>query len=295
MKNYFKNESIKYFNNFVILSCKMNKRKKRKYPLLSSPSQLRWSKKKSKNTLRSFMSIGQINTLKKIERQFLVGDDSLKKYKKNKKRKILYKKIIKKQFSNKNTIDRKDPDLYVFGGLPASGKSRTLRRKVPEKTIIIDNDDYKRKLVQKDKSPLVGYPLAHAGYFHRESDILVEQAIKKSIKEKRDVTIDVTFASYDKNINLINKFKKAGYDVHLLGTQQYPHKAVVGVVHRFKRKGRYVPPSYVAKKGNKMNRNVWKARKETDTHRIYNTEDFDNIKLASKSEKGMEHNFRDPK
>jgi hypothetical protein len=177
--------------------------------------------------------------------------------------------------------------------LPSSGKTTALGKKVPERTIVIDSDSYKQKLAQRSRSPIKKYPLAHASYLHDESDILVKQAVERAIAEKRDVTYDATMKSYDKGKALIERFKKAGYDVHYLATQKSPAKTIIHAAKRFIAKGRYVPLEYIGEYGNQISKNSWKARKLGDTYEVYNTNTKKN-KLIAKSRKDMSYNFRGP-
>lgn len=227
----------------------------------------------------------------------LAGKNSLKKQmikgKLNPRTRKLHNSIIAMQFKNKNTLDKKDPDLYIFGGLPASRKTSVLSRKVPEKTIMIDSDVYKLQLAKRSKSKLKKYVLAHASYLHEEADLLIKRAIEKSIKEKRDVTFDATFKSYDKGGNLIKKFKEAGYDVHYLGTQKSPSKTLVHSAKRFIVQGRYVPLNYISDNGNAISSNSWKARKLGDSYVVYDTNTLKN-RIIAKSRNNIDKNFRSP-
>jgi predicted ABC-type ATPase len=209
-------------------------------------------------------------------------------------RRRFHKTVIQKQFKNKNTIDKQDPDLYIFGGLPASGKTTALAKKVPENTVVIDSDYYKQQLAKKTKSPMKKYPLAHAQYLHNEADLLVEAAVKKAIKEGRNVTYDATFKTYDKGAKVIERFKREGYDIHFLGTQKSPSKSISHAARRFIKSGRFVPLNYIRDYGNQISANSWKARKLGDTYQVYDT-NTRKIKLITKSKKPMSHNFRDPK
>jgi len=197
--------------------------------------------------------------------------------------------------SDRRTIDKKDPDLYITGGVASSGKSEVMVKIIPERTVSINNDSFKGRLARRTKSPLKRFHLAHSALLHNESDILVNRSINKSIRESRDVTLDVTLANLEKNKQIIERYKMAGYDLHLLGTQKQPHIAIENSTSRFIRKGRYVPPSVIAEKGNVINRNVMAARNITDSHIIADTTTKRKPIFISRSKKDLTHNFRDPK
>ena len=270
-----------------------------KYPLISSREELKTATIKGNKYIKRKLGSQKYKQLKEVERRFATGDDSAKKFTRDGEvikptRKKLHDNIIRTQFRSKKSIDRKDPDLYLLGGLPASGKSTVLAKKIPEKTIVIDSDGYKKKLSRNSRSPVPGFPLIHAGLLHEEAEILVNRAEKKAIKEKRDVTYDATMKNYEKGKKIIRRFKKAGYDVHYLSTQKKPHQTIPHAAKRFISKGRYVPLGYIKESGNKISRNSWRIRKKADTFQIHDVTNFPKTKLIKKSKKDMSHNFRDP-
>lgn len=268
-----------------------------RYPYKSSKSAFNSAIYRGKNILLDNLGLKNLIRLRKMTFSSLAGNNSLKKRMKQGKldprTRKLHNEIIKRQFKDNNSIDKKDPDLYIFGGLPASRKTSLLSKKVPEKTIMIDSDAYKLRLAKRSKSPLKKYILAHASHLHEEADLLVKKAIEKSIKEHRDVTFDATFKSYDKGGNLIKKFREAGYDVHYLGTQKSPSKTLVHSAKRFIISGRYVPLEYIKEHGNKISENSWKARKLGDTYQIYDTNTLKS-KIIAKSRANIRKNFRSP-
>ena len=265
------------------------------YPLQSSQRSLSSSATRNAIKLRRTLGVRRNEQLRKL---MLSNRSSLRENSSNGKlkpaRQRFHNQIIQRQFRNRNSIDRKDPDLYVFGGLPASGKGTVLRKKVPEKTVVIDNDYYKEKLSRRTKSPIKGYKLAHAQVLHEEARVLVNRAIDKSIKQRRDVTYDGTMRNPQKARRIIAKYKKAGYDVHYLATQKKPAKAMSHATNRFLITGRFVPLKFIKNEGNQISKNSWNARKLADTHQIYDTNTM-RSKLISKSKRSMGFNFRNPK
>ena len=268
-----------------------------KYPQKSSKKDLDSAYFDGTNFIENKLGKRRMQKIRIILDKFANDDTSLKKHTVNgkltAKRNKLHKEIIRRQFKNKNTIDRKDPDLYIFGGLPASAKTTVLGSKVPEKTIVIDSDAYKKKLAHKTRSPLPKYPLAHAGLLHAESDLLIDEALKKAIREKRDVTFDGTMKTPKKSRKLIARFKRAGYDIHYMGTQKKPALALKHASRRFIKKGRLVPLGYIREHGNIISQNSWDARILGDSFQIWDT-NTRNPKLVTKSKKGMKYNFRNP-
>jgi hypothetical protein len=261
---------------------------KKKYPLESSTRQIRGSLTRSWNKIHKVMTKKELDGFRKI-RKFR-GTGSADQFKDDSRREKFRKEILRREFADKSTIDKNDPDLYIFAGISSSGKSYNLKGYVPEKTLEIDNDKYKKYLAQKSKSPLKRFPLAHSEYLHEEAGDLTKRAIGRARREKRDITLDMTFANYYKGKNLINDFKKEDYDVHVLGTQFPAHKGIERATDRFldpTKEGRFVPLKLIAKEGNQTNENVMKARKLATKkhHLILDTTDYNNIVVVSKKGK----------
>ena len=268
------------------------------YPLKSSKKELEGAYARSIRKMKDAMGPRKYKKLQSIQRGTAAGSSSLKRHSSNgrlePRRRRFHNQILKKQFRNRTSVDRRDPDLYIFGGLPASGKGIILRKKVPEKTTVIDNDYYKEQLAKKSKSPIKGYKLAHAQHLHEEAGVLVNRAIDKSIKQRRDVVYDGTMRNEEKAKRIIKKYKKAGYDVHYLATQKKPARAITHATNRFIESGRLVPPGFIKSQGNSISQNSWVAKKYADTHQIFDS-NTRKTKLVSKSKYPMTKNFRDPK
>lgn len=175
----------------------------------------------------------------------------------NKSRNQLHKKVVNKIVNKAGTVDRKDPDVYFFGGMPASGKTTALRKRVKEKVVVADADLVKEELAKKNPSGFSNYVLANAPFLHRESSDVNKQVIAKSMRERRDIIIDGTARNEETTLQRVKDFKAAGYDVHFLGTQKKTEQGVRDAAGRFLVNGRYVPPDYVGEVGDRINRNVW--------------------------------------
>ena len=279
----------------------MVKKRTKIYPLLSTAAQLKSGIRKAKRKIKKNLSKPEFSILQGLNRSFARGDTSLKKNsvggfgrQLTPRRGKVHNIIIKRHFKDRSTIDKNDPDLYVLGGIAGSGKSEVLAKKIPEKTIVINNDKFKERIAKRNPSPIKRLPLAHAPFLHDEASVLVQRSIEKARREKRDVTLDKTFKTFDKGKRIIQKFKDEGYDVHFLGTQKKPHETIPNTASRFIKEGRFVPPGVIAATGNQTSANVLKARKLTDSHEIYDTTVKGKPVLIFKSKKDLHHNFRDP-
>lgn len=270
------------------------------YPLSSTKYQLNFAVNKANSDIKKAMSKREYGLFNIMLRGVLRGENSINHNSINgsltTQRKTYHRKILNETFHDRKTIDRNDPDLYILGGVAASGKTSTLSKKIPERAVKIDSDNYKAELSKKSQSPLLRFPLAHSGYLHEEADILVKEAISKSIREKRNTILDMTFANYEKGKSLIDRYKQAGYDIHLFGTQLAPHIAIKRATKRFlsEEDHRYVPSEAIALKGNDTNKNVMNARHIVDTYYVVDTTDYPHGKVVSESKKGLKSDFREP-
>ena len=208
-------------------------------------------------------------------------DDSLKYYQNNKKRKAIRRKMIKEALGKKSTIDKQDPDLYLTGGIPGSGKTYVSERLIANSegvkvknlkkaVTVVSADNFKMKLVKhenkyganpkyyKSKEPLI---LTNAEYFHRESTSMAKEQFNKAVKQKRNIILDKTQKTSAKLKRAINYAKKYGYDVHELGVFVRPTTAIKNAQARFIETGRYMPARGIASGYKKNYRSILSVSK----------------------------------
>ena len=224
----------------------------------SSKKQIKKSIKQSDKKIRK--SLGENNYIKLVDitKRFKDGKDSKSfnsvKGKYTTSRKKLHSKIINKFLSMDKA--NKNPDLYVLGGVAASGKTSKLQKFIKEPVVIINNDDIKSELAKVTKSPIKGKKLAHAALLHREAQDIEKLLVKKARLQKKDVLLDRTLGNLKKNLSIINKYRSKGYDVQTYGTNLAPHIAIKRATKRFLKSGRFVPLTVIGAKGNTINNNV---------------------------------------
>lgn len=248
---------------------------KKVLPLRSTKKQLKKSLTESKSVIRKSVPSNVRNYLRELLKTVNKGNDSKKKY-------TVSGRYVPSRIKVHNAIIRKillkdptksKPDVYVFGGVAGSGKTTVLSKYVKEKALPINNDDIKHELSKYTLSPYKRYPLIHAAYLHEESSDIEKKLLGKAVSLRKDIILDRTLASFVKQREVLKQLKSKGYTVHMLGTNLYPHIAIIRVTTRFTRKGRYVPLEYIAEKGNSTNASVLKMAKEKfiKRARIYNT------------------------
>jgi predicted ABC-type ATPase len=271
-----------------------------KYPLFSKEKNMLRTMNKN-NSIMSNVLGKDFRMASKIQKDALRGIDSYHKYSKdgvfNKSREQFHKTILNNQFKDKSSVDRKDPDLYVFGGVAASGKSTSFRQKVKEPVIIIDPDGYKKELSKKDPSPIKSKPLGHAGFLHEESSHIKDEAVFRALKEKRNTVLDITMANREKQMRVVERFKDQGYDVHFMGTQLKPVDSMDRARKRFisGKDGRYVPMEAIYASGNTINKNVWLVARSKDVDSSLVVDSTPNPSRVVYRRGSVKRNYRDPK
>jgi len=289
--------------NGKVVGVKKHDRKNNKYPLRSSSKKLFNSRYEAEQKIAKTLRLNDFVKFSNIRRLFDKGHNSLNYVTKNDKinpsRKKIHNSIIRNLFKDKSSIDKKDPDLYLLGGVASSGKTSAVGKEIPKNTINIDSDEFKLALSKYSKSPIKKYRLAHANYLHLESKILFERALAKAMKQKRNIILDGTLSDKEVAEKTIAKFRKKGYDIHLRGTQLAPHIAINRSTNRFldppeKGGGRFVSLKVISEVGNRINKNVMDLRKQVDTNKIVDTTNWKNLKLVSQSG-NIKKDYRKPK
>lgn len=210
-------------------------------------------------------------------------------------RERIHEEILNAYFARyPHAVDVKDPDAYILAGICGSGKSSHLSSLIPEHVISNEADYFKEQLAKYAPSPFPKWPLIHADYLHRESTYLADIALKRAIKGRYNIAIERTLSQLQHLETLLRTLKAAGYDVHLLSAQLYPHIAMRRVVERFlmHASGRYIPLFVILNKSHEIQKNIIKYRTLFDTHLILNTSDWKNVtSMYSAGDMGADFRF----
>lgn len=163
-------------------------------------------------------------------------------------REALHNKIIREILSPKAMAAAtpkagEKPTVTFLGGRGGSGKGwLTKPGQGPvdaTKAIVLNSDDVQEKFPEYQ-----GWNAAHT---HDEAAEIVEQAEDVARKAGLNVILDATMRSEGGIRKKLERFQKAGYDVHGHYMFLPPEEAAKRALGRFDRggeKGRYVPPEY---------------------------------------------------
>jgi len=191
-------------------------------------------------------------------------------------RKAIHQQLLKK-IDNKNAYPKKGekPKVIFIGGLTASGKTSAVVKlidrekgqpdyKAYPKFVYLNSDDF--------KSWLPGYNGLNAQSFHRESRDIMNKAVERYTKQKKQIIIDATLRRTKTIKGDIDDFKKKGYDVVLYGTNLPGEKAIQRATGRFKEEKRYVPLEMIKKNAEPVSKSVLKLRHKADKYAVFDTD-----------------------
>ncbi|MCI7540600.1 MAG: zeta toxin family protein [Veillonellaceae bacterium] len=163
---------------------------------------------------------------------------------------------------------KKEGKVWLIVGVPASGKS-TIANPIQEKNgaMLIDADEAKEKLPEFAGGLLVGA-------VHEESSNIVSDVLKHAMEQKDNIVMPVVGKTYESLKHKIDRFKEAGYEVHLEYVDLPVEKATQRVKSRFVETGRLVSPKYLASVGLKPKENYDKLKvtEEVDSYEAWNND-----------------------
>ena len=139
----------------------------------------------------------------------------------------------------------KNKQVSIILGPAASGKS-TIANRIGQKTrsMIIDADEAKKVLPEYKDG--VG-----ANAVHKESQAIATALEDVAIRENYNIIIPTVGKDVNKISKLMNKYKKAGYEINLINMNVTPSNALKRMYDRFINTGRLIPPGYMKSIGNK--------------------------------------------
>lgn len=133
--------------------------------------------------------------------------------------------------------------LYIVMGPSASGKSTAIVDKIVKRTGAFNADnDYIKETIPEFNEGLA------AGRVHEESDYINKEMIKKALTNGDDIVLPIVGKTLDNVRAFRDKFRDAGYNVHVIYVDLPAEKAARRAVERFLRNGRFIDPDYVINK-----------------------------------------------
>ena len=163
--------------------------------------------------------------------------------------------VIRKQFAH--IKPSKDPKALLKGGLPASGKSSSLKlnealKSIEDNAVRLDNDAIKDELAKEDGLPKSGIT---AELYHEEADYLLKILRNEFLSQGKSLSLDMTMKSYEKTKDIIDSLAKGSssspqYQVVLAYSDVPFEEAIYRSLTRAfgppPQEGRYVDPACIA-------------------------------------------------
>lgn len=142
-----------------------------------------------------------------------------------------------------NSPQKENPTFVLLGGGAASGKSHLARAaslKYPD-AVRIDPDAFKAGLPEYE-SLQKSDPLGASARVHEESSDISKQALDKAFDNRHDIILDAVSGKPEKTAKMLDWFRNAGYRIEAHFADRPVNEALGGMVSRFERNGRWVPP-----------------------------------------------------
>lgn len=186
----------------------------------------------------------------------------------NKERLKLHEKIISNdKFNNEKAVGGKK--LFIFAGTPASGKTSALKKYIKGEEFVDLNADDIKEFLDYNGEKFNGY---NAALVHNESSDILKKLVDKHKDLGSNILIDQTMRDRNKTEKFIEKFKDAGYEVHLMASFVEPHTAIERAKNRFNNTKRYVPYDFISGIGDDIKSNAFYFRDKVDTHTFVDNE-----------------------
>jgi predicted ABC-type ATPase len=181
---------------------------------------------------------------------------------------------------NPNAIAKNSqPKIVFLGGLTASGKTSVVSKQkslgymddnnLPEYKrykdfVYLNSDEFKTKFPE--------YTGLNASDLHEESVDVLNIALDKYSKERKNIILDSTLKTYENAKANFELFKRKGYKVILLGTNIKGENSIIRSAYRALNTGRFVEFDYIKNNAEKTNKSVLKLRHSADKYKIYNND-----------------------
>ena len=182
-------------------------------------------------------------------------------------RKELRQNIIDELYGD--GAERKEGQVFLVIGLPASGKSSAVAEPVAKANgaLIVDSDMAKERLPEFSNGLL-------ANAVHDESSKIADEITAKAMSNNDNIVLPLVGRTEGKLQEKIDKLKSTGYTVHLLYVDLPTEKAVERGKGRFKNTGRLVPIDYIRSVGlnPKANYDKIKTREGVDYYAAWSND-----------------------
>ena len=182
-----------------------------------------------------------------------------------------------------------NPKVVLLGGQPGAGKSGLENMvNIKKNYVSISGDDY-REYHPRFKEINLEYGREASKYTQQWAAEITEKLIKELRKEKYNLIIEGTLRTAELPLKEANAFKKAGYKVELNVVVVKPEKSRLGTLERYEA---MLKQGKVPRMTPKEHHDLVVNNIGNNLEIIYNSKDFDNIKLFDR-ENNLLYNYKE--
>lgn len=157
--------------------------------------------------------------------------------------------------------------IDIITGLPAAGKSHTFARRLSleHQSRLVDSDEIKKQLPEYNDG--IG-----ADTVHEESTKINGRVLQEAARRGENIVYPILGFKAHKLEDLIDKMRKAGYQVHLHLNELEVQKAKGRMLLRFVEKNRFIPLCVYRKAGNLPSFAYEKVKEQCDGYDKYRSD-----------------------
>ena len=182
-----------------------------------------------------------------------------------------------------------NPKVVLLGGQPGAGKSGLENMvNVKKNYVSISGDDY-REYHPRFKEINLEYGREASKYTQQWAAEITEKLIKELRKEKYNLIVEGTLRTAELPLKEANAFKKASYKVELNVVVVKPEKSRLGTLERYEA---MLKQGKVPRMTPKEHHDLVVNNIGNNLEIIYNSKDFDNIKLFDR-ENNLLYNYKE--
>lgn len=153
--------------------------------------------------------------------------------------------ILQDKFDNPDLLQVYHPKLIFIAGQPGAGKSRITefyKKNLGNNVIVSDIDEYRNEH-PRFKELVNKYPNQWTQYTQDFASEMGKAVVKELSKSNCNVIIDGTLKNYNKNKEIIDMYRKAGYSIEISAIATKPDVSTMGIIKRYTEKIRKKEPA----------------------------------------------------
>ena len=153
--------------------------------------------------------------------------------------------ILKKtNYVNISTQDQ--PQAFILGGLPGSGKTFYIQHLAEKNNAYVINGDNYRKFHPRFQEIVNKYSNNWVSKTADFTEAVIKKLLEKGIQERKNIIVEGTFRTFTTPANTLRQFKEAGYRTNVHLVLCHPYVARTSTISRF-REMQKVDPSGVGR------------------------------------------------